>query len=69
MPIMMWLFQSVINGLVTIGQGNYTAPPNWYIYQTNIFLKYFILTLVILIHRLVVIHIQQLKVLLNGMQR
>ena len=30
MPIMMWLFQSVINGLVSIGRGN-TGPSNWYL--------------------------------------
>jgi hypothetical protein len=29
MPIMMWLFKSVINGLVSIGKGNATDP-NWY---------------------------------------
>ncbi|CAF0902236.1 unnamed protein product [Adineta steineri] len=28
MPIMMWLFQSVINGLVTIGKGNSTTSAN-----------------------------------------
>jgi hypothetical protein len=30
MPIMMWLFQSVLNGLIDIGQGNATSS-NWYI--------------------------------------
>jgi len=36
MPIMMWLFQSVINSLVSIGKGNTTTTsPNWYT-QRNI---------------------------------
>ena len=30
MPIMTWLFQSVINSLISIGTGN-TGPSNWYL--------------------------------------
>ena len=30
MPIMMWLFQSVINSLVSIGKDNATTSADWY---------------------------------------
>jgi hypothetical protein len=36
MPIMMWLFQTVINGLVSIGKGNTTNSSNWYIHKDHI---------------------------------
>ncbi len=36
MPIMMWLFQSVINSLVNIGKGNSTTTASDWYTQINI---------------------------------
>ena len=68
MPIMMWLFQSVINGLVSIGSGSSQPPPNWYNHEHLCFFNSFDLILVIRILNQLVIHIVQLKGLSNGMQ-
>jgi hypothetical protein len=68
MPIMMWLFQSVINSLVDIGTGNATKSANWYIDKDHILFS-FDPCLVMLIQHQLVIHSPQLKVLSNGMQR
>ena len=70
MPIMMWLFQSVINGLVNIGRGSARPPAHWYSSIKNIRNISFItlLDLATAIRNPPVIHMTPLKASLNGMQ-